>query len=72
MTLSYANSSLCLSILRRKSVNARHAITLTDSAEDYLRQIKHDNDNSGNIVLYLIEIISVNLVKQYKDCPFSN
>ena len=69
---SSANSSLCLSIFLKNNVNARHAITLTESGVPYLTQLRQDTASCGNSPLYFIEIISVNLVKQYKDWPFNS
>jgi len=56
-----------LSIFRKNNVRARHEMTLTERAESYFKQYRHDKESSVNKFLYLIEMISVNLVKQYKD-----
>jgi hypothetical protein len=68
----YVNCSLCFYILRKNKVKARVAIAFTEIGLFLFKHIIHPIANSENKFLYLIDIISVNLVRQYNDCPLSN
>ena len=70
-TCYYDNFNLCFYIFLKKIVKLLQAATLIAVGYTSFTQLPHATTNSVNKCLYLIDIIYVNLVKQYKVCPFN-
>lgn len=68
---SSVNDKPCFYIFRRKIVIILQATSLTASGYIYWVHTLHDATSSLNKFLYFMEMISVNLVRQYKDWPFN-